>query len=245
MSALPVILVLAPHPDDELVGAAISMSRLIAAGGKVSVLYLTTGVAAEGWPWERHGYERRVARRRQEALRAAHAVGFSIENELDIPSRRLIDHLGEVQDIVSHVQADQLWVPAFEGGHQDHDAANALGFALRGRFQVVEFAEYNFLGGRVNANCFPNGSSHPLLLSEDERALKKRLLQIYESEAGNLGYVGCAQESLRPLEDHDYARPAHDGRLFRERFHWVPFRHPRIDWRKQSEISEKLVSFLF
>ena len=35
---------------------------------------------------------------------------------------------------------------------------------------------------------------------------------------------------------HDYAAPPHAGTLFRERFHWVPFRHPRIDFAPSAEI---------
>jgi len=37
-------------------------------------------------------------------------------------------------------------------------------------------------------------------------------------------------EALRPLPAHDYGRRPHEGRLFFERFQWVPLRHPRIDF---------------
>src|SRR5205823_9796815 len=49
------ILVLAPHPDDEIVACGIAALRARAAGAQVFVLYLTTGVPVRGvlWPWQR------------------------------------------------------------------------------------------------------------------------------------------------------------------------------------------------
>ena len=46
-------LVLAPHPDDEIVACGITALRARQAGIRVLVLYLTTGVPAPEalWPW--------------------------------------------------------------------------------------------------------------------------------------------------------------------------------------------------
>src|SRR4029077_12016380 len=49
------------------------------------------------------------------------------------------------------------------------------------------------------------------------------------SERGNLRHIEAVRESWRLLPRHDYSAPPHSGRLFRERFHWVPFDHPRVD----------------
>jgi hypothetical protein len=46
----------------------------------------------------------------------------------------------------------------------------------------------------------------------------------------------CGQRSEAGAPAHDYGAPPHVGRLFRERFHWVPFRHPRIDWAASAEV---------
>src|SRR5690349_16650698 len=45
------ILVLAPHPDDEIVACGIAALRARAAGARVFVLYLTTGVPAREALW--------------------------------------------------------------------------------------------------------------------------------------------------------------------------------------------------
>jgi LmbE family N-acetylglucosaminyl deacetylase len=232
------ILVLAPHPDDEIVACGIAAMRARAAGARVFVLYLTTGIPAREalWPWQRPGYAKRLRRRRDEAWAAAASVGFEPIGFADRPSRRLRQGLdaaaAEIERSIAVCDAEALWVPAFEGGHQDHDAANAVAARFCARLPVHEFAAYNFAGGQVRANRFADqcAGEHAIEASAEEMALKRRALACYASERGNLRHIGVTHEAWRPLPSHDYGAPPHPGRLFRERFHWVPFRHPRIDF---------------
>jgi hypothetical protein len=76
-----------------------------------------------------------------------------------------------------------------------------------------------------------------LQLTPDERALKKKALALYRSEKLNLNYVGVERECFRPLTGYDYSRPPHPGLLWYARFQWVPFRHPRVDFTRPSEVS--------
>jgi len=231
------ILVLAPHPDDEIVACGIAAVRARAAGARVFVLFLTTGIPAREalWWWQRPGYAKRLRRRRDEARVAASLVGFEPIGFSDCPSRRLRHHLdeaaAEVDRAVAACGAEALWVPAFEGAHQDHDAANALAARFCARLPVYEFAAYNFAGGQVRANRFADerGREYAIEARPKEMALKRQALACYVSERGNLRHISVTREAWRPLRAHDYAAPPHPGRLFRERFHWVPFRHPRID----------------
>jgi N-acetylglucosamine malate deacetylase 1 len=238
------ILVLAPHPDDEIVACGISALRARNAGAELFVLYLTTGIPPRDqlWPWQRGRYAARVIRRRDEAIEAALLVGLRAAGFLEIPSRRLIAHLDAATSAIAlaldETTADCLWVPAFEGAHQDHDAASALAARVRERLPVWEFAAYNYAGGRVRSNRFldARGGVIELRLNREEAALKRRALELYASERGNLAHVRAIEEAYRPLPHHDYAAPPHPGKLFRERFHWVPFRHPRVDFTPSSEI---------
>lgn len=246
------VLILAPHPDDEVVGCAATIGRAKAAGAEIAVLFLTTGVPERLllWPWQRRGHAERVARRRREAQAAAALIGYSIAGFADTPSRCLKGALTAARERVAGalraMRADSLWVPAYEGGHQDHDAANAIGASLAGRVRVIEFAEYNLAGGAVRLNAFPgaSGGEHEIALDTGERTLKRKAIAIYRSERGNLSFVGRERECLRPLVRHDYSRPPHPGRLFTERFHWVPFRHPRIDFTPPGEVTRALSEFL-
>lgn len=246
------ILILIPHPDDEAVGAAAAILRARGEGAAVFGLYLTTGVPGVEVAWRpdpaRHAA--RVERRRAEALRAAELLGLEPAGFLDHPSRtlkdRLPDALAAVRRAVAAVRPDVLWVPAYEGGHQDHDSASALASLLAPGIPVWEFAEYNNAGGRTNGQSFPHpdGSERELRLTGAEAAAKRAALALYGSERGNLGHVESRRECFRPQARYDYAAPPHAGRVFYARFHWVPFRHPRVDVTTPAETSAAITAFL-
>ena len=231
------ILVLAPHPDDEVVACGIAALRARAAGGRVFVLYLTTGV-----PGDAGGYAARVERRRAETAAAAALLGLEPAGLRTTPARRLRLELDSaaagVAAAIAACAAEALWVPAFEGGHQDHDAANALAAVFAGRLPVWEFAAYNRAGGHTRTNHFAGrrGDEVAITASPAEAAAKRRALAGYRSERANLRCFGADVEAARPLGAYDYAAPPHPGQLFRERFHWVPFRHPRVDFATSAEI---------
>jgi len=248
-AARPLILI--PHPDDEVVGCAIAIARARAAGAEISGLYLTTGVPARErvWPWRRAGYPALVARRRDEARRAAATLGLSPAGFLDWPSRTLKSHLDEAMAAISRTLdergIDEIWTPAWEGGHQDHDVTNFLAARIAGKVSVREFAEYNFAGGRVRSQSFPqpNGTEQVLTLTAEETRFKAELLSIYRSERLNLRYVRLDQESLRPLGRYDYRAAPHLGRLFCERFQWVPVPHPSVDFEPSASVRAALASW--
>lgn len=251
MSAAARILVLVPHPDDEVVGCAIAAHRARAAGAQLFALYLTTGVPPREhlWPWQRGGYEARVARRRQEALAVAALLGLEPVSFQPWPSRRLKSHLAEALALIEQARAahriEALWAPAWEGGHQDHDVTNFLAAQLAHRLPVTEFAEYHAVRAVVATQRFiaMQGGERVIALTAAERALKRRALALYRSERANLAHVRCDVESLRPLARYDYAAPPHPGRLFWTRFQWVPFRHPRIDFDAPEEMRATLARF--
>jgi LmbE family N-acetylglucosaminyl deacetylase len=247
------ILILAPHPDDEVVGCCAAIGRAKAEGAEVFALFLTHGCIEEAamWPWARSGYAVAAARRRAEAEAVAARLGISIAGWSDRPARRLWRELAqadvETRRAIAAVQPDQIWAPAFEGGNPDHDGANALASRLAAEgLSVLEFAEYNFAGGRPNSHRFPapTGDETILRLTRAERTAKRALLGLYASEKGNLAYVKTEREALRPIARYDYAAAPHAGRLWYARFQWVPFRHPRVDFTRPAEVADALVQYV-
>ena len=249
------ILLLAPHPDDEVVGAGAAIGRARALGAEVHVAFLTTGVPAREvlWAWQRAGHDARVARRRAESEQAARLLGFSIAFHQDIPTRTLKSALAATRarlvETIERAGIEMLWVPAFEGAHQDHDVANFLAATFKDRMPaplpVWEFAEYNFIGGQVHSQEFAcaSGAEQVLQLSDAEIALKRRALALYASERGNLAHIKAGREVFRPLAGYDYARAPHPGLLFYQRFQWVWPRHPRVDYTKPDEVAAALGAF--
>ncbi len=242
------ILILIPHPDDEVVGCCAAAHRALLQGAEVFGLYLTTGVPEPEvlWPWQRAGHGAWVARRRAEAEAVAALLGVRPAAFLDIPTRRLKDEmrraLAIVRATIAELRCDMVWTPSYEGGHQDHDAASFLASHLADLASIWEFAEYNFAGGKVQTQTFIEGTDRGLILAlcPDEVALKRTALAMYPSEKGNLNYVGAARECLRPQPRHDYSRPPHPGKTFYQRFQWVPFRHPRVDFTTPEEVCRVL-----
>jgi LmbE family N-acetylglucosaminyl deacetylase len=246
------ILVLVPHPDDEVVACAATLTRAQELGSRVFALYLTHGCLAKEtlWSWQQKHYEAYIHRRRGEAERVAaflkiEPIGWSLR-----PARHLWTNLAEVyRDIAEAVRQytiDQIWLPAYEGGNPDHDGLNAVGQSFTRQISVLEFAEYNFFTGHAQAQCFPYPDSSETLitLTEIERAKKLAALALYESERQNLSYIGTQQECFRPLAAYNYSQPPHPGKLWYERFQWVPFRHPRVDFTPSSAVSLAIGKFL-
>jgi LmbE family N-acetylglucosaminyl deacetylase len=203
------------------------------------------------WPWARRRYGEAVARRRAEAARACAALGVDVAGWSEWPARHLWRELAageaEVRRAVAAVGADQVWVPAFEGGNPDHDGANAIASRLAADgLDVLEFAEYNLLDGRPRLHRFPHptGAEATLALTPEEQAAKRRCLALYASERGNLGYVAAEREVFRPLATYDYGRPPHPGRLWYARFQWLPFRHPQVDFTKPREVYAAIGAYL-
>ncbi|MGB9152176.1 MAG: PIG-L family deacetylase [Alphaproteobacteria bacterium] len=246
------ILILVAHPDDEVVACAASIAQARAQGATVSALYLTHGCIAKEtmWPWQRKNYDQHVAKRHAEAEEAAMFLGIQPVGWSPRPARHLWRELPQVfQEInaaIMQYRPDQIWVPAYEGGNPDHDALNAAGFKFKTRLSVLEFAEYNFFGGKPQSQTFISSevSARTIILTPEERAAKRRALALYASEKGNLSALGVEQESYRPLALYDYTLPPHQGKLWYARFQWVPFRHPRVDDTRASEVSKAITDFL-
>lgn len=235
-----------------MVGAAAAIARARARGAEVHGLYLTTGVPGPEVAWrpDPRRHAARVAARREEALRVAGRLGLRPVAFLDHPSRtlRLVldDALRAIGAALERVVPAVLWVPAYEGGHQDHDVTNALASLFADRVPVWEYAEYNRAGGRLNSHCFPDrrGGECTLELTAAERDEKRALLSLYPSEAGNLAHIHAEREAFRPLPRHDYTRPPHPGTLFHARFRWVPVPHPRVDFTDPADVRRAVVPFL-
>jgi len=244
------ILLLAPHPDDEVAGCCAAILRARAHGSSVSVLFLTTGVPSPQrlWPWDRPRYPARVDRRRQEARQVCAALGAEIACFSTVAARDLKHDLAGARNLIveqsASCRADTLWVPAYEGGHPDHDLANFIASTLRENLPVWEYSEYNFYGSRVRSNEFLSrtGGEIELKLSDEERRFKKMLLEMYASERGSLNYLRTEREVFRPLAGYDYSRPPHQGTLFYRRFAWAAF-HPRVNHVRPAEVSRAIAEF--
>lgn len=136
------ILVLAPHPDDEVFGCGGAIMRHVAKGEPVRVIIVTDG----GWgvaPELRAGY---VAQRREESTAAARILGYGTPEFWGREDRAL--QYGEklVQEILAAITAagaDLVYAPCVLEMHPDHRAlAIAAVEAVRRCGDAVRLAQY-------------------------------------------------------------------------------------------------------
>lgn len=114
-------IVVAPHPDDEVLGVGGTLMRRKAEGAELAWLIVTSISAEHGWD------AGRVARRSDEIRRVSEFIGFDQVFALDLPSTRL-DQV-PMADLVAGISAaftsfapTEVLVPHPGDVHTDHRA---------------------------------------------------------------------------------------------------------------------------
>ncbi len=126
------VVVIAPHPDDEILGPGGTVALLVAAGAEVSLIAVTDGESSH------RGQRARLRRVRPlESAAAARQLGITPSE-----TRRLqhadgaVDEVGLSAELARLVcPGDLVLAPWWHDGHPDHDrvgrAARAATFAMR------------------------------------------------------------------------------------------------------------------
>lgn len=112
------VLVIAPHPDDEVLGCGGTIARHVSAGDKVYLCVITRAYTPE-WP------EDEIKRRREEVLRVNKILGITRTHFLDFPTVKLdtVPHkdLDEaITRVVNEVQPEVVYIPHREAVNIDH-----------------------------------------------------------------------------------------------------------------------------
>ncbi|HEX4054638.1 MAG TPA: PIG-L deacetylase family protein [Tepidisphaeraceae bacterium] len=122
------VLVLAPHPDDEVIGPGGTVRRHILAGAPVTVAILTDG------RWGGYNADGTlVERRKQESRRAAEILGAPPPVFFDAPDCNLQETselLARVGKLFTEKKPKYVYLPALSDGHPDHWSTNRLVNAL-------------------------------------------------------------------------------------------------------------------
>ena len=221
------------HHDDEVFCAG-HMLRAIAAGRQIRILWATAGGLAP------------AGRRRREGVRVCRLLGLGpgAVRDLRLPDQGALWHVagiaGAAQELLDAPAgqaagaAHVVYVPAYEGGHPDHDAVSLAVAVLRSRRPEVlarEFPLYRRAAAGLSVQApRPAAGTSPrpydvLPLGADALALRRCLAranasQLLPSLLPLLALAWAAgrgrAEPSRPLPAHDYTRPPHGGALLYE-----------------------------
>jgi N-acetylglucosamine malate deacetylase 1 len=178
------VLVLAPHMDDEVIGCGGTLALHLAAGARVSVVFLTDG--QRGGPAEGAASPADVvATRKQEAQRALQELGISQVQYLGGEDGNLTaatDTLAaSLREVLTSTAPDIVYLPFFLEEHPDHRAASAL---LAAAVQGAGLA-FRCHGYEVWTPLFPNC----LVAIDATIDAKRRALVHYQSQLAEADYL--------------------------------------------------------
>jgi N-acetylglucosamine malate deacetylase 2 len=238
-------IVVAPHPDDETIGAGIALARM----EEGHVVHLTDGAPADRRFWTARCASRADYARVREAEAAAALLLAGIPpgrvHRFACPDQQLIDHVGEAVDYLRRLIArelpDVLVTTPYEGAHPDHDAAavacrlavDTVAHATGWAPWLVEMTSYHLAEASLRAGAFlpADTPAAELLPDTAELALKRRMLASYASQADMLTHFPAGPERFRIAPRYDFGAPPHAGTLFYETI-GIPLRPAA--WRAQA-----------
>ncbi len=226
------LLIVAAHPDDEVLGCA---HELLRHPARCRVLHTTDGAPFEERFWAQAGAVSRKAYaqyRRAELMRAMDTLDVAPDRVdcLGIPDREAARQLPTlIEGIVAYLHQ---WKPSivythpFEGGHPDHDATAFAVQQACGKVEAAggivperrEFTSYHAKDGEFHSGEFLSGAGcvQTVELSSEEQGRKRAALDCYRSQQRVIQRFALSPHRWRLAPHYRFTVRPHDGPLYYE-----------------------------
>lgn len=122
------VLVVAAHPDDEVLGCGGTIAGHARTGDKVCVLFLSEGVSSRSIPGEEHNWSRAIEAREAMAIAASTVLQFTIAGFLRHPNLRMrdqpvLDLVKQIDAVIREVRPDVIYTHHPGDMNSDHGIA--------------------------------------------------------------------------------------------------------------------------
>jgi len=250
----PVALFLFAHQDDEF-GVFQKIIDEQQKGHRVCCAYLTDGVFSGD----------SSQRRNRESISVLKQLGvqeqdvFFVGQALSIPDAGLDEHLEPAANwirewLTGFSQVSSVYIPAWEGGHHDHDVLHAITVTVTDNLRMIErvkqFSLYNAYGciGPLFRVCAPlplNGEIEKIRIPWRNRFNFLRYCLSYPSQAKTwiglfpfvlLHYLFNGNQLLQPVSVDRICHRPHDGKFYYEKrgfSTWEKMASRLSEWRKK------------
>ncbi len=224
-------LVIAAHPDDEILGAGATMKRLTDEGAIVQTIILGEGKTSRDDQRNREARDSEISALRGEVQRANELVGVSDVHVYDFPDNRfdsvpLLDVVKVIERRIETFQPTAVFTHFAEDMNVDHTVTNrAVLTATRPlpgcSVQLVAAFEVLSSTGWYH----PHGFIPNMFVAVDEMQLQAKVdaMAAYESELREYPHARSL-EAIRDLARH---RGAMTGTIFAESFSLLRLSYPQ------------------
>ncbi|MCD6387829.1 MAG: PIG-L family deacetylase, partial [Desulfobulbaceae bacterium] len=165
------VLILAPHPDDEVFGCAGTIVKHVESGDPVQVVIVSDGGYLESGSKAEY-----IQRRKQESIQAGNLLGYTPEF-WDIPDREVVygeKLIARIGDVIDTAGIDLVYAPSVTEIHPDHQSLGmAVAEAARRSKKKIRVAFYE-----VGIPLQPNR----LLDITDVMNLKQKAMACFSSQ---------------------------------------------------------------
>lgn len=234
VEALPSLMVIVAHPDDEAIGAGAVLRGIPDS----TVVHVTDGAPRDEEYAFRKGFPSREAyaqARRDEVVAALWIIGMEPERIHGLgfvdgeASFHLVELTHKIIDLISDLKPDVVLTHPYEGGHSDHDSTAfavhlACGILRReGLFApvIMELTSYhNYKGKRrlFSFLPFPGAREKTVELDEETKEIKRQMFDAFTSQNALLKTFPLEVERFRHAPRYLFTVPPHEGTLDYERF---------------------------
>jgi LmbE family N-acetylglucosaminyl deacetylase len=198
-------LVIAPHPDDEILGCGGLLLRRIAEGVRVGWVIMTSIHADDGWDAEQ------VSDRQLEIVNVAEGIGLRPDDvfNLGIPSTKLDQYpraelVRKLSGVFDAFKPNEVLTPHSGDVHSDHEVTAQVVSACTKWFRhpsVKRVLAYETLS-ETGLNVIAGNIFTPNFFVDISPWLERKLalLRIYESEVGDFPFPR-SEQAVRALAE--------------------------------------------